>query len=637
MHTILRPVPTLKRCALWWVSMLLIVAIVLPGAPASAAPPAQAIDDTSVLRSCASIDEDAIQDELNKHTQQIFSDVRTRLNLNEIVARHWDALGMDEKLNEAAEAGIEGAKRETNGFARFLSGLNPATAEELAETVARHTFTSTPFTAALEELTTSVANEIEMELLSPTVKSYSAAIYCLQTFLDARYSQAMAEAFVSRLHNQVEDVEGIELSPNVLETIEGHLAGIVGASLIAVTLLTRKVIAELMEELGERIVGSLGRRIAGDIVKRILGRIGTEVIPIVGWILGAGLFVYDVWSNLDGALPAIKEGLVAPETKSHIQSEIVAQLDAELQLAEKLPTVAREVADTLYEEWRIVRGQMRTILDLAEQNADFDAFLKEIESGDSLDRLLAIVDVLPVETRLDTLSAAIANGALAKAISLPTGVVVLVRDTGSIEDAVAWGEIAGRRLNDLVSLEIHKVRAPDTFDHAHLDHVLALRDKWQAQRVLALTNAQLDPLVSLPVPVFADLAVKFRSEQLGWLADQLPTLSSDTISGAVDAVRSDPALLDKAMAAGTFCGVVVNCKPVPTPTPPGDDGGNDGETGWGDSVWKRITGFFSNANWLVWGSVGFIAVVIGMFALGFLRRVYRYAFGSLDQDERKRR
>lgn len=590
-----------------------------------------------MLRSCASIDEDAIQDELNKRTQQIFSDVRTRLHLDEIVARHWDALGMDAKLNEAAEAGIEGAKRETNGFARFLSGLNPATAEELAETVARHTFTSTPFTAALEDLTASVADEIETELLKSTVESYSAAISCLQTFLDARYSQAMAEAFVASLHNQVEDVEGIELSPNALEMIEEHLAAIGGVSLIAVTQLTRKVIAELMEELGERIIGSLGRRIAGDLVKRILGRIGTEVIPIVGWILGAGLFVYDVWSNLDGALPEIKKGLVAPETKSHIQSEIVAQLDAELQLAATLPTAAREVADALYEEWRIVRGQMRTVLDLAEQNADFDAFLKEIESGDSLDRLLEIVDALPAEARLDAVSAALANGALIKAIALPVGVAALVRDTGSIETAAAWGDIAGSRLDDLTRLEIHKVRAPETFDRAHLDPVLALRDKWQAQRVLALTNAQIDSLVSLPVPVFADLAVKFRSEQLGWLADQLPTLSSDTVSVAVDAVRSDRALLDKAMAAGTFCGVVVNCIPEPTPTPPDEDDGDDGGPGEGDSVWKKITGFFSNANWLVWGSVGFIAVVIGMFALGFLRRAYRYAFGSLGQDERKRR
>jgi len=101
------------------VFVLLIVAIVLPGAPASAAPPAQTRDDISVLQSCASIDEDAIQDELNKRTQQIFSDVRTRLNLDEIVARHWDALGMDAKLNEAAEAGIEGAKRETSRQYRY--------------------------------------------------------------------------------------------------------------------------------------------------------------------------------------------------------------------------------------------------------------------------------------------------------------------------------------------------------------------------------------------------------------------------------------------------------------------------------------------------------------------------------------
>lgn len=632
MHTVSRPGPPLKRHTLRWVSVLLIVAILLPAAPASAAPSMQAHDDASALRSCASLDENAIQDELNKRTQQIFGDVRSRLNLDEIVARHWDALGMDAKLDEATEAGIEAAKRETNGFAQFLSGLNPATAEELAETVARQTFTSTPFTAALEELTTSVANEIEMELLSPTVESYSAAIYCLQTFLGARYSQAMAEAFVSSLHNQVGDIEGIELSPNALEMIDEHMAAIGAVGVLAVTQLMRKVIAELMEEITERVYKSLGRRIAGDLVKRILGRIGTEVIPIVGWILGAGLLAYDVWSNLDGALPAIKEGLVAPETKLQIRSEIAAQLDEELKLAEQLPTVAREVADSLYAEWRIVRGKMRTVLDLAEQIPDFDTFLKNIKSGESLDRLPEIVDALPAEARRDAVSAALANGALAKTIGLPVGVAALVRDTGSIETAAAWGDIAGSRLDDLVRLELHNVRAPESFDRAHLDAVLALRDQWQVQRVLALTNEQLDQLIGLPEPIFVDLAVKFGSAQLSWLADQLPTLASDTASDAIDRVRIDPALLDKAMAAGTLCGVVVDCSQAESAL-----GGPGKEPGWFDSVWNAITGFFSNATWLVWGGAGFIAVVIGMFALGFLRRAFRYAFGSLDKDERKRR
>lgn len=408
--------------------------------------------------------------------------------------------------------------------------------------------------------------------------------------------------------------------------------GVVGV--VAVTLLTRKVIAKVLEKLGERIVGSLGRRIGGDLVKRILGRIGTEVIPIVGWLLGAGLLAYDVWSNLDGALPAIKEGLVAPETKSQIRSEIVAQLDAELKLAETLPTVAREVADSLYEEWRIVRAQMRTVLDLAQQNPDFDNFLQNIESRESLDRLLEIVDALSAATRLDAVSAALANGALAKAITLPVGVAALVRDTGSIETAAAWGDIAGSRLDDVVKLEIHMVRAPESFDRAHLDHVLALRDNLQTKRVLALTNEQLNQLIGLPKPVFVDLVVKFDSEQLGWLADQLPTLSNDTVSVAVDAVRSDRTLLEKAMAAGTLCGVVLDCRPEPAPTPPDGGGGGDG---WVNRVWKEITGFFSNANWMVWSGAGFIAVVIGMFALGFLRRAFRYAFGSLDKDERKRR
>lgn len=552
-----------RRVFLQAVSMLVIIALIIPGTPAIGAPRQQASSGLSTLRSCAGIDESALQDELNTIVQQIYSNTQKRLNLDEIVVRHWDALQMDAALDKAVQAGIEDAKRKTNGWEQFVSGLWPDTARQLTELITASTFTSTQFNTALNRLTTSIADEIEAELLKPSVESYSAAFYCLQTFLEDRYSKVMAEAFTQRLADMHIGVP-TSLAPSTLDLISSHKWAIGGVGVIVVTSLTKKIVQEFLEEIGERIAKSIANKVASGLVRRIVGGV-SGLLPIVSWILGSGMILYDVMTNLDGALPTIETALTSSKTRQHIQSEIAAQLDAELKLAVKVPTIARRIADSLYDEWRIVRGKMRKILDLIEEDELFRDFTQSLDSTQSAVRLVGIVDVFPMNSLQTVIDDAIESGALRKVLDLPDGVVMIVHDTASLETAAAWGDIAGSRLNDVAELEIHRHRAPEEFDPRHLAFFISLGDKRQVARMLELTNDQIDQFVVLPPAIYRALVANFGAVQLGWLADQLPTLSEADRNRVLDAIREDPILLSNALAKGTFCGLILDC-----PSPPGE-------------------------------------------------------------------
>lgn len=538
-------------------SILVVFSLIIPGAPTKAAPYPQSSPSSSFFRSCASIGDEAIQDELNSIVQQIYGDAERRLNLDAMVVRHWDALNMDAKLAKAVKDGIEASKRQTNGWEPFLSGLWPDKARELTEIVVTNTLSSTTFQTALDALTKSISDEIRLELEKRTAESSSRAIYCIQTFLGARYSSAMAETFTQRIKD-INLGADIELAPSTLELLKSHERAIGGVGVIAATQLTKKVLKEIAEGIADRIADRIAKQAAGNVIKAFLKRT-SGTIALVGWLIGVGLIIIDIMKSLDGALPLIEEALTSPTTKQHFQEQIATELKNQLRLHVELPAQARDVADNLYDEWRIMRAKMQKVLDLDEQDDAFRAFFENISSKDSLVRLVEIVDLLPVNSLRSTIDQAIESGDLDRVLALPEGVVTIVDDTRSIAIAARWGEIAGSRLNDVAELEIHKHRTPETIDPRHLGPLIGLRNKRLVATVLQLTNDQIDQYVDLPPTIFREMVEKFNAEHLAWLADQRHDLSEAERNTVLDAVRSNPHLLLTARAKGSLCGVILDC------------------------------------------------------------------------------
>ena len=71
--------------------------------------------------------------------------------------------------------------------------------------------------------------------------------------------------------------------------------------------------------IGTQIARSLGKqlaqKIAGRVVGRILARLASGAIPLVGWVVGAGLIVWDLFNAKEGSLPQIRDALQHPEVK----------------------------------------------------------------------------------------------------------------------------------------------------------------------------------------------------------------------------------------------------------------------------------------------------------------------------------
>lgn len=626
--------PLSNRPPFRWVSSLLAVALTLSSTPVLAHPLQQSQDNASTLWACTTVDEAAIQDELNSGAQQIFSETFAELNVGDIVLRHWVGLDMDAEMEKAVNAAIERVKNDTNLWERFVSGWSPDEARKLTELVVEYTFDSPGFRSALEKLSTVVAEEIGNSLVESSADSYSGILYCLQTFIGAKYSEYMADAFKKDLESAVggsDLVDGDSLPTGISDRIAQHTTAIGGVGIIIVTQLTRKVLAN--------VVRDFGRRIAGNVAARILGRVGTEVIPIVGSVVGIVLISFDVLNSLDGAVPEIQKAMVSTDVKSFIRGEITNALQEDLDT--QMPVIARGIADELFEEWRIMREKMRQVIDLAAQDEVFSDFLKTVESEDGLERLVGIVDALTLSQRQPAIDAAINSGELAAVLALPEGAVQIVRDTGSIEVAAAWGKIAGSRLNDVAEMEIYESRTPETFEPEHLVPLSALDDKRLVGKVLLLENSQIDQLTVLPNTIFRDLAVAFNAEQLAWLAEQLPVLPSEERDSALMELLSEPTSIERAMQSGGLQALISNTATGIAQVSPSDSVNLlsylvDGWTVFAGAMsMSQFAAKYGNT-WTIIGVtlVGFTLLLLAILMIGITRRLYEWSFGVPEKKKR---
>ena len=165
-----------------------------------------------------------------------------------------------------------------------------------------------------------------------------------------------------------------------------------------------------------RIGQRVSQRVTGRITARLLGRVGTELIPIVGWIIGTGLIVYDVVDSLDGALPQIEESLKEEEIKATIRAEIGATVAPELR--QELPLLAREISNDLYTAWLDFRRKYRQVLTLADENPAFNEILAQ---SNDLANAAEWVDATLGAAGRSALDAAIADGSLAVVLGAAAG------------------------------------------------------------------------------------------------------------------------------------------------------------------------------------------------------------------------
>jgi hypothetical protein len=519
-----------RRTRLWlWLLIGLLLAGLLPAGDARAQ-----IQETPVdFDACAELDEDQLRSELNQIAQEVFAADANGIDLDAIIARQWDALGMDMIVDRQVDEAIARVARDEELLDKFLSGWSPEKAEELTRTVAETAFGAEAFRQAIDQLPTAVAAEIEAEIALLTAESVSFNLMCLREFIDRHYSAAIVEAFAADIRQTTGEADLLDSSAaenGILAVIDLHKAALGGIGVIIAAQITRRIAI--------RIAQRVSRRVAGRISARILGRVGTELIPLVGWVIGTGLIVYDVIDSLDGALPQIQESLRDEEVKVEIRREIAATVEPELR--QELPVLAREIANDLYAEWLEFRRKYRQVLTLAEENP---AFADLLARSEDLAKMAELVDeTLAVQGR-SALEAAIADGSLEAVMALPPSAVEVLAHTGSLQTVLAWSELAGRDFELMTAAELYKHKAPADLDRELFDNLLALDDPTLIAELSLLEPDQIRTLLQVSTAGLRDLAAGLTTVELGQLADYLVDLDQTGRNRLLTVVTDDPSAM----------------------------------------------------------------------------------------------
>lgn len=532
----------LRRRLMRLLTILLVTGLVLPAPPLLAAPPVQAGD---TLQDCSSVREETLQDELNTVTQQIFAEQIAVLDLDGIIARQWVTLEMDRAMDEAVDLAVARVQSETDLWNKFLSGWSPDLARDLTLAVANYTFDAPTFRAKMDELSAAISQDIAGQLALASADSASAALYCLQTFIDTNYSAALVRAFESRVQaatTSAQLLDAGDASPDILAMVGEHQMALGGIGVIIAAQITRKIVTSIAQRVSQRVAG----RIAG----RILGRAGSTVIPVAGWIVGTGMIVYDLYESRDGALPQIQNSLKSTNVKNGVRNEIEAAIRPEL--ATEIPSLAREVANDLFAEWRTVKREIQQVLDIAAEDESFAALLAGLGSQEQLAKLVALVSVVLANGGRPALDTAVTDGTLARVLDLPDAAVTLVRESGSLQTALAWSDAVGSRIAAVVALEIYKHVTPEGVDLAQLDQLLALGDKTAVARLALLTPAQSAELMKLAEANVVALATTFSPDDLTWLADELTALPQTQRNQLVARLLSQPAVIEPLRRSGAL-------------------------------------------------------------------------------------
>ena len=512
----------------------LCVTLLLGGTlPAAAVAPSQ-----TAASSCDAVEPGALRDELNRVSQAVFAGGEPQgaplVDMDALIARQWTRVEMNAVIDAAVADAVVQVRTDTTMWDRFLSGWSPEMAEELTRQVADLAFASPEFQAGLDALSAAVATDLASAVATLSAESATEATLCLQEFISARYSDALVGVFTREIEAQTESLDLATAQAHtsgILAVLDRHKSALGGVGVIIAGQIAKRIMVELGETIAERV--------AGRIVGRVLGKAGSTVIPAVGWVVGVALIAYDLMESSDGALPQIQAGLTGPEVKAALRTEITDAVATELRL--EMPQLARDVANDLYASWLDFQRKYAQVLTLTKTGSPLGAQMAALlAETDDPAKLASLVDAVVSAGGQEPLDAAMADGSLARALDLPESSYVIVGASGSLATLLAWADVAGAQLADVVRLEVYKYKAPSDLSRDQLLALLAVDDADAVATLALLEPETLVRLLTLSTPHLVELAQQLSAAQLDTLAQTLATLTQTQANDLVAAALDDP-------------------------------------------------------------------------------------------------
>ncbi len=477
------------------------------------------------LDECQQIDEMELRAELNRVAQTAIA--QNDIDIAQIVSRQWILLDVDAAIDAEVDAAVDYVAAEENYWNRFLSGWNKGKAEEIAEQVANRAFGSEAFSAEIEELSTAVANEVANEIEIVAIQTASSSLLCLEEFIRAQYSSTMIDLFVDELNQEFATLE-LEGATADVSLLEVHTRGLAGVGVI------------IGSQIAKRILRKLTQRIAGKIVGRVLGKAATTLVPVAGWVVGIALIGWDLWEGGKGALPQIQEALKGDDIKAEIRNEVVLAVEPELR--RELPQAAADIANDVYADWRQFRDAYDRVLKLADENPIFRDVLSRVDAS-NVGNLAALIETTSRSLNEAELQAALESGDFERLLYLPDEAMTILDRTDSVTATVAWADLAGGQLDEVVEHEIYKLRDPLDLDRQQLTDLLDLGDDAAIGSLLLTEQSSVDALLALPRDALVALAPRLTPSQLGWLASYSGDLDITRRNVLVSRVLAQPELM----------------------------------------------------------------------------------------------
>lgn len=515
------------------VFIILLLSTILPAKAARAQEPSPL---SYTYQECAQVEEVDLRDELNRITQSVFDEEQGDLDVAAIVQRNWEALNLDATVDAAVDAATDQVSGDVGYWSRVNSLWSTEKAEELAKKVAHRAFSSPAFRDTFDQLSLEIADDLVAEIRLMTVKSASSALLCVQDFVGYTFSPTMVsvlEEQIQRRVNEMSSVTDVDFDYIDIATMNQKLFN--GVGVIIGTQVARVV--------AQKMAGS----IAGKIVVRLLGKGLISLIPLAGWVIGAGLIVYDLFSFGKGALPHIQESLQGADVKAEIRARIVEELNTTLRA--ELAPLARSIADEVFSKWQDFRLKYKRVLDLAETNSRFRTIL-DYSTVDEVYKLSELVAVADATLQPGELNETIDAGQFERILALPLPAYEILRvgEEGDPNLVIAWADLAGEgAIVQVVETELYLHAAPSEFrERVELEEVLALQDSEAIQTVMQLNQGERDVLLGLATEqVRSLLLADLPAEELSWLATYLPELPPQTPERLVDYVVREPGLISE--------------------------------------------------------------------------------------------
>ena len=512
------------------ISCLTAAALVLTPLPHLSMPAhAESAAPTVTMQECSNLNDLEIRKQIRDLTEGALNRELGQVDYAELVEKHWRGINMNARLDTEIDEAIRAVRAETGVFDRAYSTISRETASKTAVAVAERAFNSEGFKAATADLAQALGKDFGARIEQAAGKVASPIIACVRASLQSRYGGAVAQVFTKETEENIvvqPGTSGAKISGT--DMVLQNTGTITGIALVV----SRRIVA--------RMVTTIGQRIAGLVASRI-------VAAFTG-LVGLALILNDLYQASEGVFPLIEERMKSEDAKKLIKDEMTKSIETDLR--QQVSAIADETADRIYSFWLDFKQKYAALLNLAEKNETFAAFLKD-RKIDQLGRLGQLVNLLLSQEGEKAVFQRTNDGSLSRALlDLDDSGVAIALSTKSLDKALAWSKLAGRKLSKVAEYGLPQVVDPAELTETQLVALMSFDERAVAVRVARLDRGARDAILALPVKNLRDLARRLNDKELAALAIYQTKLQPVAAGRILRTVAEDPHAMKKLAGEG---------------------------------------------------------------------------------------